>query len=72
MVAIIGKLGKFMGLDKERYSSKEAAYFLGISDSTLRSWRRRKMNGLRYRKVGKKIIYTIKELESFLEKSERE
>jgi hypothetical protein len=53
--------------EKRYVREKEAAAFLGVSASTLRSWRgKRRTLGLPVTRVGKMVLYSVKELERYM------
>jgi hypothetical protein len=49
-------------------SDKRAAHFLGVSAHTLRAWRSRKpSSGPPVTRIGKMVLYSVKELEKYME-----
>lgn len=60
-------------------SSKQAAKYLGVKENTLRLWRSNMITYplscptpiIKYRKIGKKIIYSSADLDTYIEKSTR-
>jgi hypothetical protein len=60
-------------------SSRQAAEYLGIKEGTLRLWRSNMITYplscstpvIKYRKIGKKIIYSSADLDAHIEKSTR-
>jgi excisionase family DNA binding protein len=48
----------------------EAAFYLGVSQSTLNTWRTRG-NGPRFVRLGRKILYRLAALDDFLLSNER-
>ncbi len=52
--------------DKERFSHKGAANYLGIADQTLYNWRTQR-RGPDYVLMGSKIIYLKCDLDKFIE-----
>ena len=50
--------------EKRVYTSKEASEFLCVSSVTL--WRERRAGRIAYRRVSSKIVYTIEDLENYL------
>ncbi len=48
-------------------SRREAADFLRLRPQTLAVWATTGRYGLRFKKVGRKVLYRISDLESFLE-----
>lgn len=49
-------------------SDKKAAHFLGVSAHTLRAWRSRKpTSGPPVTRIGKMVLYSVKELERYME-----
>lgn len=55
--------------EKQIYTDKEASDYLRISQVTL--WRERKKGKISFRRAASKIIYTAKDLESYLESTKR-
>lgn len=53
--------------EPKNYTEKEAADFLRCSSTTL--WRLRRSGVIKYRRVGNRIIYTSRDLQSFLERN---
>ena len=51
----------------EYMSISEVADFLGITAQTLSVWRMHKTSDLSYFKIGRKILYSKADVESFLE-----
>ncbi len=52
--------------EKERFSHKEAAAYLGIAEQTLYNWRS-KRRGADYVLMGRKIMYLKCDLDKFIE-----
>ena len=50
----------------ELLTTEEAARLMGIKKSTLDRWRQTGMSGLRYRKIGRLVRYTKRDLIDFL------
>jgi len=70
VVARIGTLPPKPKTEAEPQYLREhaAARLLGVSASTLRSWRSKKRKvGLPVTRVGKMVLYSVKELERFME-----
>ena len=51
----------------ERLSTEEAAKYLGLSPTTLVTWRCVQRYSLPYVKVGRKIFYCVEDLQKWLE-----
>jgi predicted DNA-binding transcriptional regulator AlpA len=69
---VSARLGSLPAAKKQignRYvREKEAAAFLGVSIFTLQSWRsRRTPSGPPFTKVGTMVVYSVKELEQFMQ-----
>ncbi len=47
--------------------TKQAAEYLGLRPSTLRTWRYKKSYDLKYMKIGRAVIYRLEDLSIFLE-----
>jgi predicted DNA-binding transcriptional regulator AlpA len=60
---------KLQAQEEKRYvREKEAAAFLGVSVSALRSWRgKRSPSGPPDTRMGKMVMYSVKELERYME-----
>jgi len=56
----------------KKLTSKQAAYYLNISESTLRAWRCKKTHNILYRQYGKhgRVLYDIEELDKFIKRCE--
>lgn len=69
VVARLGTSPKVQARGETRYvRDVEAAAFLGVSVSTLRSWRSRgEPKGPPFSKVGGMVMYSLKELERYME-----
>ena len=69
VAAKLGTSPKTQGREAARYIREmEAARFLGVSVSTLRSWRSRgNPTGPPVTKVGGMVMYSVKELEKYME-----
>lgn len=69
MVARLGTPPKPQAQGEKRYvREKEAATFLGVSVSALRSWRgKRSPSGSPFTKVGSMVMYSMEGLEQFME-----
>lgn len=50
--------------DKQKLNTREAASWLGIQPNTLEIWRCRH-KGPRYSKIGRRVVYDVKDLEEF-------
>lgn len=50
----------------ERFRNREAAAYLKVSPGTLEVWRC-KGRGPRYSKLGKVVVYDVRDLDAFLE-----
>lgn len=48
----------------------EAAFYLGVSESTLNTWRTRSM-GPRYVRLGRKVLYRVEALNDYLLSNEQ-
>jgi excisionase family DNA binding protein len=44
----------------------EAAWYLGVTTNTLRTWATRKRDVLPYRRVGHKVQYSKKDLDNYI------
>ena len=68
VVARLGNSPKAEGHSESRYvRDKEAASFLGVSAHTLRAWRSRgKPSGPTVTRMGRMVMYSVKELEQFM------
>ena len=51
----------------EAWNEQKAAFYLGVSESTLRNWRCQRRYGLPYYKVGGKVRYKRKNLDEWYE-----
>ena len=51
---------------QQKLNTKEAARFLGVQPNTLDVWRC-KRRGPKYSKVGRRVLYDIKDLEAYFE-----
>ncbi len=58
-----------MSNEKQIYTDKEASDYLRISQVTL--WRERKKGKISFRRAASKIIYTLDDLETYLESTKR-
>jgi predicted DNA-binding transcriptional regulator AlpA len=69
VVARLGTPSKPQAQAEKRYvREREAAGFLGVSVSALRSWRgKRSPSSPPFTKVGGMVMYSVKELEQFME-----
>jgi predicted DNA-binding transcriptional regulator AlpA len=69
VVARLGTPPRPQAQGEKRYvREKEAATFLGVSVSALRSWRgKRSPCGPPVTRMGKMVLYSMKELERFME-----
>ncbi|EEG07107.1 helix-turn-helix domain-containing protein [Pseudogulbenkiania ferrooxidans] len=50
----------------ERFTTVEAAAYLGISPSTLNSWRCTKLRAIRFYKIGARVFYRKSDLDSYI------
>lgn len=60
-------------MTQKKLTSKEAAHYLGVEETTLRSWRWKKKPPIpyyQYLKFGK-VMYKIEDLDEFLTKSKK-
>jgi predicted DNA-binding transcriptional regulator AlpA len=69
VVARLGTSPKLQAGGETRYVRDiEAAAFLGVSAHTLRAWRSRgKPSGPPFAKIGNMVMYSVKELEKYME-----
>ncbi|BAK76670.1 DNA binding domain, excisionase family [Pseudogulbenkiania sp. NH8B] len=50
----------------ERFNTLEAARYLGVSASTLCSWRCTKLRAIKFYKIGSKVFYKKSDLDEFI------
>jgi predicted DNA-binding transcriptional regulator AlpA len=69
VVARLGTAPKPHAQGEKRYvREKEAAKYLGVSAATLRSWKsKRSPSGPPVTRMGKMVMYSVKELERYME-----
>jgi hypothetical protein len=69
VVARLSNAPKYQSSAENKYvSDKKAGHFLGVSAHTLRAWRSRKpSSGPPVTRIGKMVLYSVKELEQFME-----
>jgi predicted DNA-binding transcriptional regulator AlpA len=74
VVARLGNAPKPQPGTENRYvNDKGAAKFLGVSAHTLRAWRSKKPpSGPSVTRIGKMVLYSLKELERFMEERTEE
>jgi hypothetical protein len=50
----------------QRFTTAQAATYLGIAKATLETWRSRKTFCISYTHVGRRVVYSSTDLDSFL------
>lgn len=68
IVIIVTLEDKAMQINKDEilYTRLEAADYLGVAYTTLRTWACRKKGALPYRKVGARVQYTKTDLDNYI------
>ncbi len=59
-----------MDNSKKLLSNKESAAYLGIKTNTLTVWRCKNTQKIPYVKLGRRVFYRLKDLDSFIDKNQ--